>query len=118
MTTQKCPKCGSDKSVECIRWNESIIRACAHCASSWTDWQQSLIEQQQAEIEKWQGQCADLVNVVDHLRGVLTSIAENEEINTLRYKATLGQILPKVDQGKLAGLLFAAELARKGLGDK
>jgi hypothetical protein len=98
MTTQ-CPKCGEDKLIPLFDgWT------CNSCFTYSTYYQQSIIEQQQAEISR--------------LRGVLTSIAENEEINTLRYKATLGQILPKVDQGKLAGLLFAAELARKGLGDK
>jgi hypothetical protein len=43
----KCPKCGSENTYSC-----GAQHACLACMSTWTDWQQSLIEQQREEIER------------------------------------------------------------------
>jgi transposase-like protein len=108
MTTQ-CPKCGSERWVEHRKFwvdHERWYR-CEACHAAWTDWQQSLIEQQQAEI--------------DRLRGVLTSIADLQNTTDENIRLLIVKHL-KLDHLAIwsakEALRCAAEIARKGLEGK
>ena len=101
----KCPKCGTEPRVKNIIGDENTPYTCVICHTSWTQWQQELIEKQAEEIARLK---ADFTNTNLQLAGYRDQWKHAEEIID-RLKQGLRKI------GQLADSADAAALPKNAL---
>jgi transposase-like protein len=99
-----CPKCGSTVIHPYIQQNDkSFLWKCHSCCWYWTDSDQhQALESQLTAAEN------KLINAESALR----QIAEDPDIEQLRYCNVIGRGLNRFMDGKLAGLKRAAQTAQ------
>jgi hypothetical protein len=84
MTTQKCPKCGCNKSGEIYESNYVRCYVCVNCNCSWTDWQQAEIKELTADKYRLVKDIADFkteIFMIYHKLSELLYPPEDEETN-------------------------------------